>query len=334
MGKTFNIREVAKLANVSPATVSRVINGTANVSAEKRERVLEAISKTDFVPNEVARTLFKKSSHMIGLIIPSIRNPYFTELASLIDEIANEHGYRLFLCNVGDDLEREKAAIQMLTAMHADGVIIASSNPGIEQYIYSCSIPIVAFDSLFSINAVNGYIYCDYYQGGRMATEHLMECGCQNIVCIQGPQDIFSARARYEGYRDVCMLNRRTECTVSCDYDFHSGLAMTEELLKKYPEVDGIIACNDIVAASIYKILHKKNIAVPGQIQLIGFDDISLSSLLSPELTTIAQPIRAMAAKAVELIVHQKETEKKGERFVFPATLTVRETTKRRETQV
>ena len=104
MEKNLNIREVARLAGVSPATVSRVMNGTANVAADKRERVLAAISQTDFVPNEVARMLFKKSSRLIGLIIPSIRNPFFTELASVIDRTAGKHGYRLFLCNVGDDL--------------------------------------------------------------------------------------------------------------------------------------------------------------------------------------------------------------------------------------
>ena len=102
MEKNLNIREVARIAGVSPATVSRVMNGTAKVSEEKRERVLAAISQTDFVPNEVARMLFKKSSKLIGLIIPSIRNPFFTELASLIDQAASENGYRLFLCNVGN----------------------------------------------------------------------------------------------------------------------------------------------------------------------------------------------------------------------------------------
>ena len=125
-----NIREVARIAGVSPATVSRVINGTANVAADKRERVLDAISRTDFVPNEVARMLFRKSSRLIGLIIPSIRNPFFTELASAIDKAASEKGYRVFLCNVGDDLEKEKATIQMLISTNADGIIIAlSSSP-------------------------------------------------------------------------------------------------------------------------------------------------------------------------------------------------------------
>ena len=328
MEKSLNIREVARIAGVSPATVSRVMNGTANVSAEKRARVLDAISQTDFVPNEVARMLFKKSSRLIGLIIPSIRNPFFTEFASVIDRAASEKGYRLFLCNVGDDLEMEKATIQMLVSTNADGIIIASNTAGVEDSIESCRVPVVVVDSLLETTQVNGYVYSDYRQGGRLAAEHLIECGCKNIVCIQGPQRFFTARERYEGYREVCEKYGLTEQTVTCDYDFDAGLAMSEELLRTYPEVDGIIACNDIVAASIYKFLHRRGIAVPDRIRLVGYDDVNLARLISPELTTITQPIEALGIRATELVIAGREQEKTGERFVFPVSLTVRETTK------
>ena len=332
MEKNLNIREVARLAGVSPATVSRVMNGTANVAADKRERVLAAISQTDFVPNEVARMLFKKSSRLIGLIIPSIRNPFFTELASVIDRTAGKHGYRLFLCNVGDDLEKEKAAIQMLISNNADGIIIASNTQGIEESLESCRVPVVVVDSLLETDAVNAYVYSDYRQGGRLAAEHLRECGCKNIVCIQGPQRFFTARERYEGYREVCRKYGLTERTVSCDYDFDAGLAMSEELLRTWPDVDGIIACNDIVAASIYKFLHSRNIAVPGRIQLIGYDDVNLARLISPELTTITQPTETLGIRATELVIAGQDQQKKGERIVFPVSLTVRETTKPKNT--
>ena len=324
-----SIRDVAKLAGVSPATVSRVMNGTAKVDPEKRQRVMDAIAQTDFVPNEVARSLFKKSAKMIGLIIPSIRNPFFTQMASFIEEAANRNGYRVFLCDAGSgNMEKEKAALQMLISTNADGIILASTNPEMQSFVEQCPIPVVVLDSQFDTNKVNAYIYCDDYQGGRMAAEYLLDCGCKKPVCIKGPQDIFSARARYEGYRDVCRERGLAERTVSCDYDFDMGMAMSEELLNIYPDVDGIIACNDIVAISTYKILHKKKIPVPDQIQLIGFDDISLSSLISPELTTIRQPIQAISEKAVEVLLDQKEEKKTGERHVFPVSLCIRETTK------
>ena len=327
-----SIREVAKLADVSPATVSRVMNGTANVSEDKRQRVLSAIAQTDFVPNEAARTLFRRTSKTLGLIIPSIRNPFFTQFASVIDEVAKEHGYRLFLSNVDGDLEQERAALQKMVAATVDGVILASTNDKIQEELTNFPLPVIVVDARLSSDKVNAYIYCNYYKGGELAVKHLYEdCGCRNIVCIRGPQHIYTARARYEGYRDYCQEHGIPEQTVDCDYDFLAGMDMTRQLLETYPEVDGILACDDIVAISTYKVLYNMNRRVPDQIQLVGFDDIALSSLISPELTTIRQPIEEMARTAAELILKQTAPEKQGECFIFPVSLVVRETTKRLE---
>lgn len=324
----ISIREVARLAGVSASTVSRVINGTAKVEPEKKARVLRVIEETGFVPNEVARTLFRKSAKTIGLIVPSIRNPYFTELASHIDAYALQSGFRPFLCNTGYDPEKEKAAVQMLVSMNADAIIVTSCSEHLQETLNNCPIPVVALDAALYGTDVEACIYCDYYEGGRMSTEYLLEKGCQNIVCIKGPQHRYSARARYQGYLDVCRERNLPEQTVDCDYDFDRGIAMTEELLRKYPDVDGIIACNDIVAISTYKVLYKKNMSVPEQVQLIGFDDISFASLLSPELTTICQPIKEMAEKAVELVVNNELTGMTGGKFIFPVALAARQTTK------
>lgn len=325
-----SIREVARLANVSPATVSRVINGTANVDEEKAQRVFRAIAETGFVPNEVARSLFKKSAKMIGLILPTIENPFFTQLASAIDKAASQNGYRLFMYSTGGDPEKELAAFQMLLAMNADGIILTSCGEHLRSHVAACKIPIVVTDRFSPIENVDAYVYCDAYQGGRMATEHLLDCGCKNIVCMRAPQRVSSARTRYEGYRDICKERHIEEQIIECDYNFSAGLTATEELLERFPNVDGIVACNDMVAISAYKVLHKRQIAVPEQVQIIGFDNIDLASLISPELTTIAQPIQDIGVKATELIIHTKTT-KQGTHFVFPAALITRETTKWKE---
>ncbi len=327
------IRDVARQAGVSPATVSRVINGTTPVAADKRERVLRAIEEMGFVPNEVARSLFKKSSKTIGVIIPSIRNPYFTQLADVIDAAAKERGYRIVLYNVHHDLDQERAALQMLAAANADGVIVASNNEALQEELAHYQMPVVVVDALFQTRQVNAYLYCDYYQGGRLAAEHLTACGCRNLVCIRGVQGLYTAQARYEGYRDYCREHGLTEQVVECDYDFEAGLSMTEELLERFPQVDGIVACNDMVAISVYKILHKRNIAVPDQIQLVGFDDIHLASLISPELTTIHQPIDAMGRRAVEVILNEGHLPKEGRRQSFPVSLVPRETTRSKESR-
>ena len=325
----ISIREVAQLAGVSASTVSRVMNGTAKVDPEKKERVLRVIKETGFVPNEVARTLFRKSAKTIGLVVPSIRNPFFTELAAHVDAMALQRGFRPFLCNTGYDPEKEKAAVQMLVSMNADAIIIASCSEQVRETLNNCSIPVVALDAMLYGADIEACIFCDYYEGGRIATEHMIESGCKNIVCIKGPQYRYSARSRYQGYLDVCREHNLPEQAVECAYDFDQGIAMTEELLRKYPDVDGIIACNDIVAISTYKVLYKRNISVPEQVQLIGFDGILFTSLLSPELTTICQPVKEMAEKAVELIANNELTGMTGGKFIFPVSLVARQTTKK-----
>lgn len=324
-----SIREVARIAGVSPATVSRVMNGTARVDEEKKKRVLDAISETGFVPNEVARSLFKKSAKIIGLILPSIENPFFTQMANAIEKTADSYGYRLVLCNTDDNPEKEKASLLMLESMNADGIILTTNNEEIYDCVNNCKIPVVLTDRRIAMEAIAGYVHSDHYAGGRMAAEHLIECGCKNIVCIRGPKEVSSARARYEGYRKVCDERNIKPQTIDCEYDFNKGMQIAEEILKKYPKVDGIIACNDTVAISVYKVLHGKGIRVPEDVQLIGFDDIRLASLVTPELTTIAQPIDEIAKKAAELIINKYDNEEIKE-YVFETKLVVRQTTKKK----
>ena len=323
-----SIREVARLANVSPATVSRVMNGTAKVDEEKRERVLKAIKETGFVPNEVARSLFKKSAKIIGLIIPSIENPFFTHMAGAIEKEAEANGYRVVLYNTDSNFEKEKAALQMLSAMNADGIIITRIDEKLLPYVEATNIPAVITDSLYLGGKDVTYVYSDHYQGGRLATEHLIECGCKKIVCIKGLQTTASARARFRGYRDVCKEHEIEEYTVDGSYDFKHGLRVAEELLAKYPDVDGVIASNDMVAIATYKVLKKYGISVPNQVQLIGFDDIELSSLMTPELSTIKQSVKGIGKKATDIIIHNKDNNLCENNHIFPVELVVRETTK------
>lgn len=321
-----SIRQVAQMAGVSPATVSRVINGTAKVDEEKAQRVWKVIRETGFTPNEIARSLYKKSSKIIGLITPNIENPFFNMIAKEIEERAYEHGYRLTLCSTNDNDEKEKANIKMLARMNADGIILMTNNEEIREEIETCNMPVVVLDRQLRGSGMS-YIQADHYEGGRMATEHLIQCGCKNIVNVKGPQIFSSGRARFKGYQDVCMEHRLIQQCVECDYNYEAGLAAAREILEKYPTTDGVIACNDMVAISIYKVFHKAGIAIPEQVQLIGFDNIHESYLMMPELTTIAQPVRQIGEKAIELIfagIHQVGGKQE---YTFPVQLIQRETT-------
>lgn len=150
------------------------------------------------------------------------------------EKVDPEKRERVLLCNTGYDPEKEKAAVKMLVSMNADAIIIASCSEYVREIINKCPIPVVALDTMLYGANVEACVFCDYYEGGRMAMEHLIENGCKKIVCIKGPQYRYSARARYQGYLDVCRERDIPERTVECDYDFNQGIAMTEKLLKEF----------------------------------------------------------------------------------------------------
>ena len=326
-----SIREVAKIAGVSPATVSRVMNGTANVDERKKQRVLETIEKTGFRPNELARALYKKSSRMIGVIVPDIENPFFSELSKAAEEQAYRTGYRILLCNSDDDPQKEMMNIQMLVQMKADGIIITTNCDSTSQVLEDCPIPVVVVDRKLKGKSGTAFIEADHYKGGRLAAEHLVECGCKNIVCLRGPLACSSGRERYQGYLDICGKYGLAEQYVDCTYDYEAGRRAAARLLRRFPDTDGILACNDMVAISVYKELAAWGKRIPEEIQLVGFDDIRFSRMCTPELTTVSQPIREMGSLAAGIIIRHVEGEEFLRENVFDVKLVERDTTRKKK---
>lgn len=324
------IREVAQLAGVSPATVSRVMNGTAKVDEEKRRRVEAAIRETGFMPNKLARALFKNSSGLIGLIVPNIDNPFFNEIAKAIEEEAYNRGLHIVLCSSGNNTQKEADNIHMLEQMKADGIILITNGDHTGRMIEKCSLPVIVVDRHIADCGEIAHIEADHYKGGKLAAEILVNCGCRSIVCLRGPQEFTSGRLRYQGYCDVCRENGIPERYVDTKYSFESGIMAAYEMLERFPKVDGIVAANDMVAISSYKVLRSKGIRVPEDIQIVGFDDIRFSSLISPAVTTIHQPITEMGKRAVEIIFQYAEGKGYSEKNVFDVYLVERETTMRR----
>ena len=323
-----SIREVAKRAGVSPATVSRVINGTARVDEEKRERVEKAIEETGFRPNELARALYRKSSKIIGVIVPDIVNPFFSELAKAIEKEAYEQEYRILLCNSDDQKEKELANLQMLAQLQADGVILMTNTGEKSQSYEAVSMPIVFVDRRLDEMGQTSVIEADHYAGGKLAAEHLIACGCRKITCIRGPQELSSGKKRYEGYREVCRQYSMKERFVDSTYKYEDGAKAAEEVLRRYPDTDGIIACNDMTAVSVYKVLQKRGYRVPDDIQIIGFDGVKFGRFLTPELTTVAQPIKEMGKCAVQMILGTVKELPRDREMKFPMMLIKGETTK------
>ncbi|EJF40613.1 putative ribose operon repressor [Clostridium sp. MSTE9] len=331
MSILVHISDIARMAGVSNATVSRVINGTAKVSEEKTKRVEEAIRKTGFNPNEIARSLYKKSSRLIGYIVPSILNIFLSEVGRAIEDEAFRSGYKMILCNSDENPEKEASYIKMLMGMNADGIIITANNEHLEEEIRSCPIPIVLMDkSADAFYAAS--VQSDNYTGARIATEHLIDCGCRKLVLMRGPIQYSSSQQRYQGYVDVCREHQIEPLFVNSRYSYDEGVQSARELFERYPDTDGILASTDLVAFALYKVLYEQHRKVPDDVMIVGYDDVGLSRLMIPTLTTVAQPIEEIGRLCVQLIVEQTEHGTIQQREnMLPVSLKIRETTKRKE---
>lgn len=329
--KLAHISEVARIAGVSPATVSRVMNGTAKVSEEKAKRVMDAVHETHFKPNEIARSLYKKSSRIIGYIVPSILNIFLTEIGRAVEDEAFRNGYKMILCNSDENPKKEAAYINMLSSMNADGIIITASNEHLEEEIHSCSLPTVVLDK----NAGARYtasVQSDNYSGGRIATEHLIACGCRRIVLMRGPQQYTSGQQRFLGYVDVCNECGIQPLFIQSQYGYTNAVQYSRRLLEKFPDVDGIIASSDMVALTLYKVLCEEGRKVPDDVMIVGYDGLELSGLMTPALTTVAQPLEQIGRLAADLIINQVDHSKIEQREnILPVSLKIRETTKQKD---
>lgn len=326
------IKDVAKMAGVSPATVSRVINGSANVNEEKRKIIFEVIEKLDFKPSEVARSLIKKTSRTIGLLLPGIVNPFFSQVAEAVEKTASKYGYKTTLCISYGNLEKEKEYINSLQLANADGIVVISENEQLEDFLDYINIPIVALDRFSTVTKGDeskySFVTVDNYLGGKMAAQHLINCGCRRIAHIRGPLNSIIATERMRGFQSV--LNEKLmDCLIlSSSYSFEDGLNASYRILREHPEIDGVFAGNDMIAISLIKAAYNEKKKIPDELQIVGYDNISFSKLVTPSLTTIAQPIDKSAQTAVDLLISKIQGKSTVNRkIVLPIKLIERETT-------
>lgn len=320
------IRDVAKHANVSVATVSRVLNKKGYVSKDAEDAVQKAIRELNYQPSAVARTLYNKSSRMIGLILPDITNPFFPELARAIEDVALSYGYTVVLCNTDDNGEKEQKYISALKQKYVDGIIVVSNQPEVTDFS-QLDVPIVALDRILSdkIPAV----VSENEQGAIMATEHLIECGCKFIAHLRGPVGLTSADDRLRGFQQVVQNNGIASIVVNTDFHFEKSEEVAMNLLKQHPTIDGIFASSDITAAGALKAAHSLGKIVPTDLQVVGFDGIPLGKMLTPSLTTIEQPIYEIGMLGARTLIKKIENiDLDSSLYTLPTKLVVRGTTR------
>jgi len=316
------IKDVALKAGVSATTVSRVLNNRGYLSEELKDKVYAAMDELNYRPNELARSLSRSRSNIIGLIVPHISHPFFSELTSRIEEYAYRSGFKLLLCNSLLDKSKELEYIDMLRASRVDGIIMGSHTLEVEAY-RQIHLPVVTFDR--QISADIPYVCSDNYEGGLLAAGLLAGKGCRKLAHIGGnPHLDLLSRKRYEAFRDTAQRLGIPHVSLHTDingFDFQEYEILVRQLLREHPDVDGIFAGSDIIAAYALKVCTEQGFAVPGDIRIVGYDGIAVRNMLTPALSTICQPIEAMGQLAVELIIRQAEGERVKMEHILPVSL-------------
>jgi len=327
-----NIKEVAKLAGVSVSTVSRVFNRQSYVKAETRARILAAIEATGYVPNRAAREMVAKHTTTVGIVMPETFNNFQRQIFSIVAHQLEEHAYHTSFYYASTEEEGELKCLNRIKADRLNGIIILHelSQPGFKEYLSAQNIPTVL--ATFREPSWDApAIHISEEEAAAVAVRHLINGGHRNIAVIAGRQFSFSAQ-RLVGY-----MNALTEADIELDerniaysdaYSMQSGYEAARRLGKQSNSFTAVFAITDELAIGAIRHFQDQGLKIPEDISVVGFDNIELSSFITPRLTTIAQPIEEMGNLAVELL-HSMITgeEKPSADILLPFTLIEREST-------
>ncbi|MDI2594960.1 LacI family transcriptional regulator [Pseudomonas sp. N3-W] len=325
------IKDVAALAGISYTTVSHVVNKTRPVSEQVRVKVEAAIKSLDYVPSAVARSLKAKTTATIGLLVPNSLNPYFAELARGIEDYCERNGYCVILCNSDDNPDKQRSYLRVLLEKRIDGLIVASAggDMGLAQGLAGVRTPMVIVDrGLEGVDA--DLVRIDHEYGAYLATRHLLELGHRDIATIGGPASTSVAQMRLAGYCRALKeagVDVPRERMLESDFTSTGGYNAAATLLANNPPT-AIFAGNDMIGIGVLRAAAERNVRVPSQLSVIGFDDIQMSRYVYPALTTVGQSILQLGEMAAEVLLRRIATPDMAtdQRIVTPS-IVLREST-------
>lgn len=334
------IREVGKLAGVSPATVGRVVGGYGQVSDETRQRVIAAIQSLDYYPNGIAQQMKGKQMRSIGMIVSDICNPFFSKIVRAVEDTLIKYGYNLIVCNTDDNIEKERIYIQTLSEKRVDGVLTCTAseighkvNPKIKKFY--TSLPTVFIDrELVDIHVP--VVQGDNYGGSYEAITHFIRLGHRKIATIAGGSKVSSIHQRINGY-----VQALTDHGISIDEDLiqignllgiEGGVIATKFLLD-LPESrrpTAILGLNNLMTTGAMLVIKERGLTIPDDIALISWDDFDLATLLSPPLTVVTQPTYSIGTIAAERLMdklqnNHSDHKDKEMKIVLKTELIIRE---------
>jgi LacI family transcriptional regulator len=310
MTERITIADVAREAGVSAMTVSRVINDKGDVSPETRQRVLDVVERLGYRPSGIARGLATRRTGTLGLVVPDVSNPFFAGVARGVEEVAYAEGYNVFLCNTEEDPQRELTVLTSLEEKRVDGLVLCSSRLGEEELVSVVArhTGVVLVNRRLEEDGVLS-VLIDDENGGRLATEHLLQAGRRAVGFLAGPVMSHSGRERAAGYRaalDAGGLPYNSAWVPNCFPTVEGGQEAARELLQSQ-ELTGLFCYNDLVAVGALQTCAELGRRVPADMAVVGYDDIPLAALVTPPLTTCRVPRYDLGAQAVRLLLNQLE---------------------------
>ncbi|MEB8068795.1 LacI family DNA-binding transcriptional regulator [Mammaliicoccus fleurettii] len=317
------IKQVAQYAGVSVATVSRALNKSGYVKKETQDKIDKAIQDLNYSPNETARTLYKRKSKMIGLLLPDISNPFFTVVARGVEDEAMAKGYHIILGNGDSNDEKELAYLNTFNVHNCSGIIASqlSSKETFDSF-KSYNMPFVLLDRVYEDHE---FVETNHLKGGQLQAEVIIKGKAKSVLILEQNLNYKSFRERFNGAKSV--LDH-----AKVNYISANELELSDDelinMIKEY-SIDSIICSNDVGAFKVMSILYNYNYNVPSDIQVVGYDDIPLSITYSPSLTTIHQPAYLIGKKACQQLIKQLEGKKREHHQVLDVTLVERQSTRR-----
>ena len=328
-----SIKEVARHAGVSTATVSHVINGTRYVSDEVRDRVLASIEECRYYPNEHARSLASGRSRMIGLVISDIANPFFPELVKAIEAAAFEQGYDIVLSNTNYDPERTSHYVRRFIERKVAGVAVMTSemDKALVNELAHREVPVVFLDVGEPGLHMNN-LRVDYDEGIEQAIAHLAALGHRRIAYIGGPQKLRSARRRLEAFQRIMaqLVPELPGIIFHGNFKIEGGRRAANEIINTHGDdlPTAVMTANDLTAIGAISEFESAGLQIPRDISIVGFDDIAFAALTKPMLTTVHVPLNELGRRAVEVLIRSLEDlQKEGSEIRIPTSLVIRNST-------
>ncbi|MBS4197349.1 LacI family DNA-binding transcriptional regulator [Lederbergia citri] len=324
------IYDVAKAAGVSIATVSKVMNNTGNIRDTTREKVKKIMEKLNYQPSLMASALTGKGTETLGLVVPDISNPFFSEMAKTIEDRAHESGMSVIICSTDENTEKEKKYIELLQRKQVDGMIVASTFHDMEilKRVVDQKTPLVMLtqdDAGIGVTSIS----VDDFKGGLEATSHLISEGHRDIIMIA--EYAKSSKFRIYGYIEAHEehgLEVSEENIFRTVASIENGREVFRKIVQRGIVPTGIFACNDLIAVGVIQEAKEMGLKIPNDLSIVGYDNTILATTTVPGLTTIAQPITEMGNRVVDVIISEiKDKNQTKERILFEPELIIRGTT-------